>query len=371
MGFEERTHHTDRPAHARRLWQAGALGLVASVMLHQELGHASSGIVVETVSDYTLVCGNTSCDTDANTEGNGFWNAMTASGTGWTATHHYMDNSVFDTDFEDPQYTGLADNDTNNFDAAGVGISFVIAHGVCDDLTTTVCTSDANCNAAMGGYCPGGQFAAGEKRTCINQAPRRIVTSSTSSSHGNFVWYGASGNGSALKTIGLGESSNSGGFAGAGTNGGANVAVIVNSCGIRSHHFLKDTQNFYAGVHSVMMTMPIASYLDTSNVQRFSDTRQWGARGSTFSGFILANVLAAASDAWFNPTMVNNSYAGPAGHNFGAQIVIAEDSTADNAIWHVLTESWLGTFIDSNDAKGNSFWGAWFVCNYDCNTFGN
>jgi hypothetical protein len=369
MFFKQRSHHVDR---ARRHWRAGALGVLASVALHQEMSYASSGIVVETVSDYTFVCGNTSCDTDANTEGNGFWNAMTASGTGWTGTHHYMDNSVFDTDFEDPQYTGLAaDNDTTNFDSAGVDISFLIAHGVCDDVTSTVCTSDASCNAAAGGYCPGEPLQVGEKRTCINQAQRRIVTSSTFSQHSNFVWYGANGTASAVKTIGLGESANSGGFAGAGTNGGANVAVIVNSCGIRSHHFLKDTQNFYAGVHSVMMTMPVASYLDTGGIERFSDTRQWGARGSTFAGFILANPLAAASDAWFNPTMVNNSYTGPSGHNFGAQIVIAEDSTADNAIWHVLTESWIGTIIDSNDAKGNSFWGAWFVCNYDCNTFGD
>jgi hypothetical protein len=68
-------------------------------------------IVVETVSDCSFVCGNTSCDTDANTEGNGFWNAMTASGTGWAATHHFMDGSVFDTDFEDPQYTGFGSDE--------------------------------------------------------------------------------------------------------------------------------------------------------------------------------------------------------------------------------------------------------------------
>lgn len=369
MWFEKTKGHLDRAT--RRRWRVTTLCLLAGFTAHVGVGHASSGIVLETISDYTFLCGDHSCDTDADTEGNGFWNAMTASGTGWTGTHHYMDNLVYDTDFEDPQYTGLSDNDTNNFDSAGVDISFAILHGVCDDVTSTVCTSDSDCNPASGGYCPGEPLSAGEKRTCIKQSQRRIVTSSTNSSHGNYVWYGANGASSAVKTIGLGESSNSGGFAGAGTNGGANVAVIVNSCGIRSHHFLKDTQNFYAGVHSVMMTMPIASYLDASNQLKFSDTKQWGARGSTFAGFILANSLAAASDAWFNPTMVNNSYWGSSGHNLGAQIVISEDSTGDSAIWHVLTESWLGTMFDSNDAKGNSFWGAWFVCNYDCNTYGD
>src|ERR1043165_6234577 len=131
--FFNRSHQFDRAA--RRRWRAGVLGVLASVAVHHEAGYASNGIVVETVSDYSLVCGNTSCDTDANTEGNGFWNAMTASGTGWVGTHHFMDNSVFDTDFEDPQYTGFgSDNDTGNFDPAGVGISFLIAHGVCDQI---------------------------------------------------------------------------------------------------------------------------------------------------------------------------------------------------------------------------------------------
>ena len=353
----------------RRGLGLGALAFAASSAAHQAVGQASSGVVVETISDYSTLCGDHSCDTDADTEGNAFWNMMTASGTGWTATHHYIDNSVFDTDLEDPQYTGLADNDTNNFDPAGTDISLFIGHGTCDDVTSTVCTSDANCSA--GGYCAAGHLAAGEQRLCINQSQRRIFTSSTSGIHGNTVWYGTSSSGVAARTIGLGESSNSGSWAGAGTNGGTNVAAIVNSCGIRSHHFLKDTQNFYAGVHSVMMTMPIAAYKDTGGTVRFSDTAQWGARGSTFAGTILANTLAAASDAWFNPTMVNSSYTGPSGHNFGAQIVISEDSVASTATWHVLTESWIGTLIDSNDAKGNGFWAAWFVCNYDCNTYGD
>src|SRR5689334_2125038 len=115
MWFEKTKGHFDRATHRR--WRVATLCLLAGFTADVGVGHASSGIVLETISDYTFLCGDHSCDTDANTEGNGFWNAMTASGTGWTGTHHYMDNLVYDTDFEDPQYTGLSDNDTNNFDS--------------------------------------------------------------------------------------------------------------------------------------------------------------------------------------------------------------------------------------------------------------
>jgi hypothetical protein len=340
----------------------------AAILTYGALAGADSsvGIITETISDYTFVSGGgTFNNTDANTEGDGFYNAMTASGTGYTALRRYKDNLVYDTDFYDPDLTGFSrDGDTSNFDVAGGFISLVIAHGICDDLTTTRCNNDSNCGANA--YCPGDQLNPGEQSTCINESSRRIITSSTNSSHANNVWYGYNNQ----KSFALGESKFSGGYDGAGTNGGTNVAIIVNSCGIRSRYFIDDTANFFAGVHSVMMTMPVESYLDASGNQQFSDTAQWSARGSTLSSFILANILGQASAAWWNPTMIQAGHGFNGGHGHGANIVIGRDSTASMAQWHVKSESWLGAQIDQNDATGNGWWYAWYVCNYDCNTFG-
>jgi hypothetical protein len=340
--------------------------LVATTALDAS-AQSSTGIVTETISDYTYVSGgSTGNNTDANTEGDGFYNAMVAAGTGYTALRRYEDSSVYDTDFYDPNLTGNSvDDDTSNFDPAGAAISLVIAHGICDDLTTTVCTSDANCGA--GAYCPGDQLGAGEQRTCIKESSRRLVTSSPYSSHGNYVWYGYDDQ----KSFALGEDANSGGFDGAGTNGGTNVAIIVNSCGTRSRYFLDDSANFFGGVHSVMMAMPTESYLDSTGAQKFSDTAQWSARGSTLSAYILANILAPTSDAWWNPTMIQPGHGYNGGHSHGANIVMARDATASLAQWHVQTESWFGALLDGNDATGNGYWYAWFVCNYDCNTYGD
>lgn len=48
----------------------------------------NTSIRLETVSNYQFVSGGSTInDTDANTEGQGFWSAMLGVGTGWTAEH--------------------------------------------------------------------------------------------------------------------------------------------------------------------------------------------------------------------------------------------------------------------------------------------
>jgi hypothetical protein len=108
---------------------------------------ANTGIVLETVSDYSFAAGNHDQDTDANTEGNGFLTPMIAAGTGWTFDLHWTDGNVWDTDFYDPNLTGNAfDDDTSQFDNSTAALSMFIGHGTGFDLTNTPCTSDTQCN---------------------------------------------------------------------------------------------------------------------------------------------------------------------------------------------------------------------------------
>ncbi|HEY8042055.1 MAG TPA: hypothetical protein VIF15_19765 [Polyangiaceae bacterium] len=343
---------------------------VCAMATYGATASAANGLSLETVSDYTLWYPDGSANTDLDTEGAGFWNAMTAPGTLWTPTHWYKDNSVYDTDLYDPDRTGFSgDNDSGNFDPANTGISMVMAHGECGDVTTVNCASDADCG--LGSYCPGEPLLAGESKTCIAESYRRIFTSSTHSQHNNQVWYGSQLFQSPLRNLAFGEDASSGSFGGAGLNGGTNVAIIVNSCGARSR-YVGDFLPMFAGVHTVMMTMPTAAYRDKSGTVAFSDTRQWSARGSTFANFILTNTNAPATDAWFNPTMSSNGFMSTDGeHAFGAQIALASDSTWAATTSHLFNESWLGTTFESNDAKGNGYFGAWFACNYDCATYGD
>lgn len=335
-------------------------------------GTTSTGIVVETISDYSVFCGDHSCDTDADTEGWGFWNAMTYAGTGYTSSVHWMDNSVWDTDFYDPDLTGNNnDHDTSNFDKSGTAISLAIGHGSCDDITTVTCTSDTNCVfAAAGGHCAPGGLSLGDDRVCIAPKTRYFITSSTSSWHGNRVYYGKNYGGTNTKSFAFGEDASSGGYNGAGTNGGANEVMIVNSCGFRHPFYPDETSYFYGGVHGVMFLMPTGAWYHVANhTLHFTDAAQWGARGSTIANAILANLNGAVEDVWRSPTVVSNSYTSD-GYLYGASWMIAHSTTYNDALWHKQYESWNNAKQEAYDPTGNAYWAGGYTCTYDCVNLG-
>jgi hypothetical protein len=336
---------------------------------------AVTGIYLETVSNYQTWTGggSTANDTDANTEGSGFYTSMTAAGTGWTAGAFYQDNAVWDRDFYDADLTLTAGDNDTYFDNAYAAISMFIGHGQCQDAIATPCTTDAQC--ASGSYCPGGTAPqANTTRVCIRQQTHTLITSSTTSGHGNLVTYGQTFGQAAAKSIAWGEDAASGSFGGAGTNGGTNVGIIVNSCGIRSRYMDSTTSYMFAGVHSVMMAMPTNAIIPFGQLTPpiwYSDTVQWAARGSNFATIIQANAFAAAGDAWLNPTMVNNGFSSTGGIAAnGANVIISKDSTLAKVQFHANSESWVGARSEANDAVGLGFWWNRVLCNYNCSALG-
>src|SRR4051794_16367261 len=101
-------------------------GLVITLALWP-LGDASanSNLVTESVSNYS---GNGDIP-NAIPNCWGFRSGMT----GWTTLYNYMDSSVYDTDFGDPQIR-TGGGDTSNFGPSGSGaaISYFCGHGTCD-----------------------------------------------------------------------------------------------------------------------------------------------------------------------------------------------------------------------------------------------
>lgn len=341
----------------------------------------STGIIVETVNDYDLWCGTNplccgnGCDLICNQEGDGLWNALTAGGTGYTSLVHFKDNYVYDTDFHDPDLTGYsADNDTLYFDKAGAAVSYACGHGNCDDAVNWNCTSNNNCGRYS--YCPGfPPVDPGESKVCIGEKQRRLTTASTVSWHGNHVFYGrtcAPTCGQSVKSFAIGEDPASGAFGGAGTNGGANVSLIVNSCGIRSAFLNLTTYNFFAGVHSVMMLMPTAAWRDTGGTIRYSDALLWAGRGADIAQRILTNPSSAVKDAWLNATHASYSYVDLGGgtKRWGANVIVARGATQADADWRAATESWSDAKHEVNDPTGRTYYRMYAYCSYDCATWG-
>ena len=364
---KKKSTRTPRIALLRQPQWLAVAAAVAAILCERET-YANSGIVLETVSDYTFVSGGlTVNNTDANTEGAGFWNPMIASGT-WSASAWYPDSSVYDTDFYDPDLTGGPnDEDTFNFDRAGAAISFVIAHGGCDDVTNQPCVTDADCGANS--YCPNFPLA-GNTAACINISPRRIITSSPSSSHGNNVLYGDSPTNPQPLSIALGEDANSGSWAGVGTTGGTNIAIITNSCGMRFRVRSQDQNRFFAGVHEVMMSMPVGNVHGFAT-NGFADTAQWSARGSTLANLILTNINLPATSAWLTPNMTNNSFTAINGAtSAGANIVAVWDVSGTAVNNRLSSETWLQSTDETRDATSGAVGGYWYMCNFSsCSSY--
>jgi hypothetical protein len=327
------------------------------------LARANTGIVLETVSDYSFLLGSHAGDTNADTEGMGFWTAMTEAGSPWTAGQWFQDNDVFDTDFYDPDFTGAPiDSDTYNFDPSWAAISWAIGHGTCEDITATTCRTDSDCPVAS--YCPGFPLNNFELRHCIAELPRNFVTSSTASGHNNNVAYGGP-----AKSFVLGEDPQSGAFDGGGTNGGTNVAIITNSCGTRSRYWGDYSWRMFGGMHLLMMHAPVSAGIGPQG-DFFADVYEWSGRGSSLANLILMNVNAPASEAWLDPNFVANTFASFNGtHAEGMNLVISWESTDVAAQQRALHETWAQTQQDNDPTGHISSFGV-KACNYDCATFG-
>jgi hypothetical protein len=176
--------------------------------------------------------------------------------------------------------------------------------------------------------------------------------------HSNKVFYGG-GN------VAWGEDSAAGTWGNAGTNGGTNLVVLINSCGLTAP-FYSQYISAFAGMHLVAGIMPIDG--DTVNVAN---------RGSLLGNLAVANHNQVVSESWF-ATMDSASGGGNCrstyggGHGIsgcGAYYTLAHDSSTSNAQYHVWTETWVDLKSSTHDAIGNGAGWIYWHCNYDCATY--
>jgi hypothetical protein len=341
--------------------------LFCSGVLVAPIGEAdaqtSTGIIVESVNNYG---GGADCNTAPNlcnsiANGDGFIQGMVFPGSRWHQTVRFTDNNVWDTDFIDPEYDPRG-NDTANFDIPGTAVSYFTGHGIADHGCSTVsCSTTAQCtqpNTATGsgvprlpGTC---RFSPMDLPRCCYMVDRAAVTSSTFNKFSGIVNY--SGGPTAW-----GESPSSGPWAGALTNGGANLVVIDISHGVLPTFWYQTLQNANAGVQMIATMMTAGG-----------DTAMVADRGATFATFYRTNENTRVSDSWIQ-TMNSLSAAeggscpgGGGGHGFngcGCNIIVGMDSTPERADGS-MNEGWVHLANDSNDALGRWWYHARWVCNY-------
>jgi hypothetical protein len=187
---------------------------------------------------------------------------------------------VFPTDFTDPQRV-VGGADTFNFDRPGDAIAYFSGHGLCDDQTNIVCTSAGDCpDIGVAKRCLRYTDTPLEGR-CVYGLPRSILVDPTGSSC-EIVNYSTDG-------VAWGEDRTTGAWANAGQNGGINLAVIDNSCGITPDLYDAELTTAFAGISTIALIMPTRVGSDTADVAN---------RGRAFADRYVANPNAAVGPSW-------------------------------------------------------------------------
>ena len=337
-----------------------------------------TGVTVEAVDHYADGSGSIVCIAEADN----FVNGLIYSGSGWTRGNRWIDNcgggntppcsNVYDTDFCDPNRAGASafDNDTSNFDRSVDALSFVSVHGTCNDVSNTSCTSTAQCGANK--VCMGAGPTHNSPGWCASLQDRLLYVglgASTNNHHSGWIDY-TSGQ------MALGEGATSGSWGGASTNGGANFAAVVNSCGVRPGFIAQETWNMFAGVQNIGMVMP--------STPQGADDVDAPERGTAFAQAYRVNPNGSIGLAWRDSILgipqtdgggcpgLGSNYSNGGGHGItgcGAQLAASLDSTLARAQWNNGTESWVQARDTANKAVGAGSEAWVYRCNYDCTTY--
>jgi hypothetical protein len=340
----------------------GFVVLVGSVLPTGASAQFSTDIIVESVNNY----GGTNCNPpnlcNSIANGDGFMQGMVFPGSRWRSGARYTDTAVYDTDFADPTADSRG-KDQTYFDRGGRAVAYFTGHGIGDHGCSTIaCTSTSQCTrpgTATGGGVPrlpgSCRFSPMDAPRCCYMVDRKAVTfSPAEDKFGGLINYTGG-------PIRWGESPQSGGWAGAGTDGGANLVVLDISHGVLPTFWAHTFVRANAGVQLIATMMTAGG-----------DTAIVADRGKTFATFYRANENARVSDSWvqtMNSLPANEGNlcpGGGGGHGFngcGCNIIIGMDQTPQRA-QESLGEGWVNLSNDANDALGNQFYSARWVCNY-------
>jgi hypothetical protein len=337
--------NADMPGHTRLVFRTFLAVAVPCLGLWLA-GCQSNGLVVSSVNDYSHKygpgCPKPPCLPNSIANGDGFIQAMTVAGSGWTLTERDVDSQVDDMDFVDAY-----NMDAINFDQPKTAISYFTGHGTCGPYGANppqACTSTTQCvNPVPGTRMPGScKFGPGDIAQCVYLSNRALFTDSGFDRFGGRVDYSGG-------SVHWGESPNAGGWAGAGTDGGTNLVVLDISCGVLPTFWVQQLQPAMAGIHMLATIMPVTG--DTANV---------ADRGAAFGGSWAARPSGSVADAWLT-TM--NSIPGSGINGGGCNFVIAFDATPAAAV-NNLNQNWNDLKNDGWDAKGASAYVGRWLCNW-------
>ena len=359
-----------------------SLPILLAIFASAALGYSSTTfggtqLQGEAVNDYTA-CGSVNTPNCIDNV-NGFLVNMTH----WPVANFWTNNDVWDRDFVDSDLSAFGgDNVGFDFSNNSVAIAYYSGHGhgftgfdwdsACDNTSQTnhahCCATSADCTQpgagqSLPGVCTRGPGHTGKTGYCLYNRARQISTCST---HDAFQHVPA------LTTLArFGESSVSGSWRGAGTNGGINFAVMDMSIAVRPGLEVAEVGPIFAGLHNLATIMPTTADSDAYDVNY---------RGANFAGFWQMNPFSSPAYSWAFSIYSAGSMSGAACSPNGGDGYLGIDgcgaywtgslaASSSEAAYLNQQENWNQTQTDTHDATGAS-WVTWtYFCNYDCQTY--
>jgi hypothetical protein len=324
---------------------------------------AGNGMTVEATNNYTAfaTCPGTSLVNNIRNVDGLYNNMTTTGGVSWTKRIRWTDAAAWDRDMQDPEKAGGNAEDNATMDESSIAISMFSGHGTCQEWTTQSCTTSANCTSpAFGQSNPGHCYRnpGASSGVCAYFAPRFAITCGDSDSFGHFANLSSGG-------AAFGESSSSGSWAGAGTNGNVNMTIMDVSCGATPGQEVNEYWNAFAGAHIISTVAPSASGSDTIDVS---------TRGSSLAAQFRANPNSSASVSWLAAmnSVSGGSCGSGSGHGISGCGAYVSYSLAESQSWAEFlngTESWASLQNDANDSFGAVYMAWIYQCNFNCNTY--
>jgi hypothetical protein len=277
------------------------------------------------------------------------------------------DKFVYDTDFIDPDIqSGDAGDDTFNFDQNTIGTAYVCLHGTCNDMPGDTCRFASDCQS--GGVCIADAPPNNTAGHCAYYQDRYMITTADAygNNYGGWINYSAG-------LVKWGETTASGGWAGAGTNGGLNFALLSNSCGIRPGFDHQQDTAIFAGVPVLGIIMPTTYGSDDVDAP---------TRGTALSNAFVTNSSGSIAHAWTSSLAGipfddggpcgDGDYTYGGGHGIGgcgAQLSQSMDVNQSASDWDLNTMSWTQIPYQSLGSAGTEAQSNTWTCNYDCTTY--
>lgn len=307
----------------------------------------------------------------------GFKNNITSGGPlTWVAGLTRTNQQVSGFDLSDPTWSGNGSNrdqsSTKGLDVFGTGISYLAAHGAgaggnaFDE--TQPCTSASQCNNPQGithmpSHCAQDPRSPGTA-SCLYEYAHAVVVCGTGDSNSTDrvdYSYGST-NPTTPKEMRVGESSNSGSWGQAGTDGGINLLVMEASHSTHLGSGVNDLYGLFAGIQVL-----------ATSFTHYGDLASGAERGTDFGALAKTSPSMAVSDAWVAVTGMLTlgsgcgSYPGYSDGGFngcGGHVAMVVDSTAAGRDAE-MNFTFYNLQSDSNDSTGNAYWATLKTYNWD------